>query len=357
MTEMMKAARLFEYGSPDILRYDDYPQPEVGAHDVKVRVLATTISRFDVKYRRGELAKVRLPGRGAFPMPMQLGRDTAGIVEEVGKAVSAFRAGDRVIGLTSPANPMSPLTMMDLGNLSTDIDLPGHTMFGSNAQFVARPESYWLHLPENVGMVDAAAAMWAYGTSHRALTQRLRVRFGDTILIIGAAGGMGSATLDLAGAMGLRTIATARSVAQRDLLRARGASEVVLLGDDQEPIETVRRLAGGFGLDCAIDYSGSPEMVRLCIDGLRPGGSLAVMAEDANAQLPATITDLIRLELSVHGVRGSNLSDQQTVVRLLGQREIKPQVAAVFKLSEIAKAHQILESGETNGRIVLEPWE
>jgi NADPH:quinone reductase-like Zn-dependent oxidoreductase len=355
MTSTMKAVRLFEFGGADVLRYADYPQPEVGPHDVKVRVLASTISQFDVKYRKGLIAKTKLPGRKAFPMPMQLGRDTAGVVEEVGKEVENFKSGDRVVGLTSPANPMSPLTIMGLGNLSSDIDLPGHTMFGSNAQFVARPASYWLPLPEKVGMVEAAAAMWAYGTSHRVLLERLRSRFGDTILIVGASGGMGSATLDLARGMGLRTIVTARSHDDVAFLRERGASEVVIL--DDHAAENLRKLSGGLGLDSAVDFSGAFEMIRLCIDVLRPGGSLAVMAgEQHEGPMPITVIDCVGLELNLCGGRGSNLSDQQAVVRLLAQGEIKPAIAAVMKLSEAVRAHEILEAGGVKGRIVLEPW-
>ena len=355
MTNTMKAVRLSEYGGPEVLHYADYPVPDVGPRDVMVRVLASTISQFDVKYRKGLIAKTKLPGRKAFPMPMQLGRDTAGIVEEVGSDVNNFRVGDRVVGLTSPANPMSPLTIMGLGNLSSDIDLPGHTMFGSNAQFVARPESYWLPLPDNVELVDAAAAMWAYGTSHRVLLDRLKSRFGDTILIVGASGGMGSATLDLARSMGLRTIVTSRSQDDVAFLQDRGASEVVVLDDNAA--KRIREIGGGLGLDSAVDFSGAFEMIRLCVDVLRPGGSLAVMAgEQHEGPMPITVIDCVGLELNLCGGRGSNLSDQQAVVRLLAQGEIKPSVAAVMKLSEIKQAHEMLEAGGVRGRIVLEPW-
>ena len=354
-TDTMKAVRLFEYGGPEVLRYADFPQPAVGPQDLKVRVFATTISQFDVKYRKGLIAKTKLPGRKAFPMPMQLGRDTAGIVEEAGNEVENFKVGDRVVGLTSPANPMSPLTIMGLGNLSSDIDLPGHTMFGSNAQYVARPASYWLPLPDKVGMVEAAAAMWAYGTSHRVLLERLKSRFGDTILIVGASGGMGSATLDLARAMSLRTIVTARSQDDVKFLRDRGASEVVVL--DDSAAGNIRELSGGLGVDSAVDFSGVFEMIRLCIDVLRPGGSLAVMAgEQHEGPIPVTVIDCVGLELNLFGGRGSNLSDQQAVVRLLAQGEIKPAVAAVMKMSEIKQAHEKLEAGGVHGRIVLEPW-
>ena len=108
------------------------------------------------------------------------------------------------------------------------------------------------------------------------------------------------------------------------------------------------------GLDLAIDYGGSPEMHRLCIDVLRPSGGIAIVAgEDPHAPVPATVSDFIRLEMSIHGCRGSNISDQQAVVRLLEQGVIHPSVGAVLKLSEIAKAHELLDSGQVTDESYL----
>ena len=90
-------------------------------------------------------------------MPMQLGRDVAGEVVSVGSQVRTFKAGDRVIGLIHPENPQSSAAMRGLGNLSTGIDVPGHTMFGGYAQFVARPESYWIKTSASVSVDQAAA--------------------------------------------------------------------------------------------------------------------------------------------------------------------------------------------------------
>src|ERR1700678_889928 len=129
---MMKAVRMIQHGSVDTLLYDDFPMPEVGEHDVLVRVLATTVSRWDIKYREGEMKGIGLPGRKGFPLPMQPGRDAAGIVEAVGASVRTLKPGDRVVGLVHPANAMSPMTVRGLSNLSTDSDYPGHTMFGGN---------------------------------------------------------------------------------------------------------------------------------------------------------------------------------------------------------------------------------
>ena len=138
----MKAVRIFEHGDTSVLKYDDYPMPEAGPSDLVVRVLATSVSRWDVIYRQGIWRKGAFdhkpnPGRRMFPLPMQLGRDAVGVVEAVGSAVTRFRPGDRVVCLPHPENPASPEAIRGLGNLSTGIDLPAHGTFGGNAQFVA----------------------------------------------------------------------------------------------------------------------------------------------------------------------------------------------------------------------------
>jgi len=352
---MMKAVRIFRHGAVEELVYDDFPIPEVGEHDVLVRVLATTVSRWDIKFRIGEM-KGGLPGRKMFPLPMQPGRDTAGVVEAVGSSVKTFRPGDRVVGLVHPANPMSPMTVRGLTNLSTDIDYPGHTTFGGNAQFVSRPESYWLPLPENVSPTLAAAAMWSYATSHRILHERLQARVGDTVLVVGGSGGMGSATLDLARLMGVRTVAVTRSPSKSDFLRSLGASEVVVIPSD-EVVAQVRAVGDTLGLDGAVDYSGDLKMLRLGVDVLRPGGTLVTVAGEGNpSPLPITAADCVRLELNIRGARASTLHDQRTVLSLLSQGAISPVIHAVMPLSEVRAAQTLLDSGNVAGRIVLDPW-
>src|SRR5215470_11182227 len=138
----MKAVRLFEFGGPDKLVHGVYPLPVFGAGDVMVKVQATSVSRWDVKYRTGEVHEFYgkatghsggIAGRRNFPMPMQLGRDAAGEVAAVGADVRGFKVGDRVVGLPHPDNPRSTATIRGLGNLSSGVDLPGHTMFGGYA--------------------------------------------------------------------------------------------------------------------------------------------------------------------------------------------------------------------------------
>jgi NADPH:quinone reductase-like Zn-dependent oxidoreductase len=132
------AVRLFDYGGPEKLIYAEYDLPPLGARDVLVKNFAGSVSRWDVKYRAGDLARYQIPGRAAFPLPQQLGREAAGEVVAVGSAVSRFKPGDRVIGVTHPEDPNSIETVRGLGNLSRNLAIPGHQAFGSYAQYLVR---------------------------------------------------------------------------------------------------------------------------------------------------------------------------------------------------------------------------
>ena len=183
------AVRLFEYGGPDKLIYGEYDLPRLGARDVLVKNFAGSVSRWDVKYRAGDLARYQLPGRAAFPLPQQLGREAAGAVVAVGDAVRRFKAGDGVIGVTHPEDPDSPETARGLGNLSRNLAIPGHQAFGSYAQYLVRDEAMWLPLPDGADYEQSGVALWPFSSSHRVVHDRLKVRQGDTVLIAGASGG------------------------------------------------------------------------------------------------------------------------------------------------------------------------
>ncbi|HXX08693.1 MAG TPA: zinc-binding alcohol dehydrogenase family protein [Pseudolabrys sp.] len=361
----MKAVRLFEFGEPDKLVYGDYPLPDYGAGDVMVKVRATSVSRWDLKYRTGEVHEFygkatghsgSIAGRRSFPMPMQLGRDAAGEVVAVGAGVTGFKIGDRVVGLPHPDNPQSTATIRGLGNLSSGVDLPGHTMFGGYAQFVARPENFWIKLPDRVGFDQAAAAMWACATAHHVVAGRLGLSINDVVLVTGASGGMGTATMVLAKLAGASVVATTRHAQKSDMLKQHGADLVV---DTTRPDAThqIRDFTKGEGVDAAVEYTGAPELMRLCIDSMRLGGTFCPVAGEMK-ELPVRVVDLVSKELNIHGVRASTRNDQRIVIELLEKGLLEMPVHATMPLSRVAEAHRILENGnDLIGRIVLHPWD
>jgi NADPH:quinone reductase-like Zn-dependent oxidoreductase len=362
---MMKAVRLFEFGGPDKLVYGDYPMPDMGAPDVLVKVLATSVSRWDVKYRTGEVHEFYgkatghhggIAGRKPFPMPMQLGRDVAGEVVSIGADVRGLKAGDRVIGLTHPDNPQSSAAKRGLGNLSTGIDVPGHTMFGGYAQFVARPENYWTKTSAALSVDQAAASMWACATAHHVVATRLGARKDDNVLITGAAGGMGTATILLAKLAGCTVIATTRYPQKAAALKKLGADLVVDTGSPNAA-QAIRDFTHGEGVDGAVEYTGATELMRLCIDAMRLGGTFCPVGGEMK-EVPLRVVDLVGKELNVHGVRGATRNDQRIVIELLEQSRIVMPIHAVLPLSKAGEAHRMLEaSGDLVGRIVLHPWD
>ena len=363
--DTMKAVRLFEFGGPEKLVYGDHPVPPLGPDDVLVKVLATSVSRWDIKYRTGEVHEFYgkstghhggIRGRRPFPMPMQLGRDVAGEVAAVGDDVTSLRPGDRVLGMTNPENTASLASIRGLGNLSGGVDLPGHTMFGGYAQFVARPQSYWIKVRPDLDLDQGAAAMWPCATAHRIIANRLGVRMNDNVLITGAAGGMGTATMQLAKLAGATVIATTRYAGKADKLKREGADHVV----DSSRIDALRmiqELTRGEGVDAAVEYTGAPELMRLALDALRLGGTFCPVGGELR-EIPLRVVDMVSKELNVHGIRGATRNDQRIVAELLENGRIAMPIHAVLPLAKVAEAHAMLENGhDLVGRIVLHPWD
>jgi NADPH:quinone reductase-like Zn-dependent oxidoreductase len=351
------AVRLFEYGGPEKLVYDEYDLPPLGERDVLVKNLAASVSRWDVKYRAGDLTRYQIPGRPAFPLPQQLGRETAGEVIATGRAVTRYKAGDRVIGVTHPEDPDAVETSRGLGNLARNLAIPGHQAFGSYAQYLVRNERMWLPLPDGVDYEQAGVALWPFSSSHRVVADRLRVRLGDTVLVTGASGGMGQATMQLCKLAGARVIATTRYPLKGAILRELGADATVLTADTEQACADVRALTDNEGVEHAVDYTGDPEILRLLGTVTRLGGSIVVSSEQGRDPVPFTAADLIRLELNLLGIRGARTVDMLTVLKLLGSGRIRTRIAARFPLARVSKAHELLESSsELVGRIVVLPW-
>jgi NADPH:quinone reductase-like Zn-dependent oxidoreductase len=229
-------------------------------------------------------------------------------------------------------------------------------MFGGYAQFVARPESYWIKVRPEFDLDQGAAAMWPCATAHRIVTTRLNVRMNDNVLITGASGGMGTATIALAKLAGATVIATTRHPGKAASLERWGADIVVDSGRD-DAVKTIRAATGGEGVDAAVEYTGASESMRLCIDALRLGGTFCPVGGELR-EIPLRVVDMVSKELNVHGIRGATRNDQRVVAELLEKGRIRMPIHAVLPLAKAAEAHAMLEhSEEVVGRIVLHPWD
>ncbi|MEU6843841.1 NADP-dependent oxidoreductase [Streptomyces sp. NPDC046716] len=297
----MKAARFQEFGEPDVLGIVDLPDPHPGPSRVRIAVRAAGVNASDWKKRRGLMDQ---------ELPQTLGYEAAGIVDEVGDGVTDVSIGDRVFGLCPDGAAQAELAVL----------------------------AVYAPVPPSLGFAAAAALPSSVETAMRAL-DRLGVSSGDTVLVNGASGSVGSAAVQFAVGRGARVIGTA-GPANHALLRSLGA-EPVAYGEGL--VERVRELAPG-GVDLALDVAGSgvlPELIGLA------GGPEHVL----------TVADFAGAR--EHGVRFSRGEDGRAVHALaevgplIEAGRFAPPAVSTFPLAGIAEAHRAGESGRVRGKIVL----
>ena len=358
----MKAVQIKACGSYNVLHYGDYEMPTIGDFDVLVKVMSTSVSGWDIKYRNGSILKKfaegkGLPGRKPFPLPQQLGREAAGLVVQVGKNVTQFQSGDRVLGLVHPEKSGDINAIRGFGNLSVGLDYPGHAMKGGNAQYVSRPEHYWMPIPDNVDYHTAAAGSWSYPTSHRIIADRCQVKMGDTVFVTGASGGMGGATLQWAKLAGATVITTSRQLSKHTALLAMGADLVIDPSDIATAKAQILGLTHQQGVEHFIEFTGNPDLQQLGFDVLRVWGNICPVGGDqSHLPLPWTVLDLVSKEMNLIGIRGSRLNDQRIYLDMLAKGKINPVISEILPLKDIQKAHKMVEEHSVIGKVMLDPW-
>lgn len=299
----MRAAQFSRYGGPEVLDIVELPDPHPAPGQVRIRVHAAGISATDPKLRQGVL------NFGA-ELPQTTGRDVAGVVDEIGEGVTDVAVGDRVFGASDDGAGAAELALL----------------------------THRAPIPTSLGFVDAAGLPVALETATRALDQ-LKVAAGSTLLVNGAAGGIGSTVVQLAVARGARVIGTA-STANHNYLRLLGA-EPTTYGEGMA--ERVRALAPD-GVDVALDVAGSgvlPDLIDLA------GGSqnVVTLADFAGSKEHGVLFS--------NGFHGHAFHALAEVGTLIDAGRFWLPVERTYPLADIAEAHRVSEKGHVRGRLVL----
>ncbi|WP_327180774.1 NAD(P)-dependent alcohol dehydrogenase [Streptomyces sp. NBC_01334] len=312
----MKAAQITGYGAPDVLRVNDVDRPVPGAGEVLVSVEASSVNGHDVIVRAGELKMVS--GRR---FPIGAGLDFAGVVVETGADVESHRAGDRVWGMVHPRQR--------------------HTTAGA-AEYVVVPADRIAPAPAGLSPVDAASLVVAGVTALIALRDSVRLAGGERVLVRGAAGGVGTAAVQLAHAMGGHVTALARD-RHAQLLTGLGADEVLDRGS------TTSDRIGPF--DVIVDTVGSE--LHCYRNRLAKGGRMVTVGLSAGALAAIAAS-------SVHGsrrIRTFSANPDSAVLRDLTDHvtsgALRPVVDSVYPLADIAAAHAAFERGGAVGKHVI----
>jgi NADPH:quinone reductase-like Zn-dependent oxidoreductase len=318
-SETMKAIQIRTFGGPDVLTYDDVPRPVVGPGEVLIRVYAAGVNPADW-YMRSGLSDFPEEARAAYlpPLPYIPGWDVSGIVEEVGPEVSAFREGDAVYGL---------------------LRFPSLTA-SAYAEYVTAPATDLARKPESIDHIQAAAVPMAALTAWQALFEHAGMEVGQTVLINGAAGGVGHFTVQLAKARGARVIGVAS-----------GCHEVFLreLGVDHSIDYTTTAVEkAAQDVDLVIDVIGGENEDRL-LDVLKHGGKMVqVFGGNYSAEHAAAVG------VTVKGMQvRSNGEQLGEIGELIDSGRVRIAIDTVVPLAEAYKAHERGAKYPLRGKIVL----
>jgi NADPH:quinone reductase-like Zn-dependent oxidoreductase len=324
----VKAVRIHEDGGPEVLRYEDVPDPEPGPGQVLVRLRAASLNHLDVWVRRG------LP---SVPKPHILGADGAGTVEALGEGVEGFEPGQRVV-----LNPG-----LEHGDRITVV---GEHTEGVQAELAALPAAQLFSLDDGLSWEVAAAFPLVYETAYRMLVTKAALREGEWVLVWGIGGGVATAAFELARALGARTVVTSSSDAKLEQARAWGADVTVNHATD-DVTAAVREATSG-GVDVVVEHVGEATWAR-SLACARPNGRVVVCGATTGPNPPANLHRLWWKQLTVYGSTMGTREDFLGAYELVRSGRARVHVDRVFPLAEIRAAHERLEAGEQLGKIVL----
>lgn len=304
---MMKAVRIHRYGGPEVLQYEEAPQPTMGTEDVLIRVHAAAVNPLDWKVRAGYATDWQ------HTLPLILGFDVTGVIEAVGANVEHFTMGDEVYA--------APFT-------------------GGHAEYIAIPAVDVARKPHSLDYVQAAAMPVAALTAWQTLLDAAQLSAGQTVLIHGAAGGVGSMAVQLAKWRGAQVIGTA-SAHNLAFLRTLGADRVIDYTATR--FEAVVR-----DVDVVLDTIGGETQQRSW-PVLKPRGVLISIVEQPPPEMAAhTVQPSAGILPTPNGQRLAEIAD------LVDAGHLKPIVSTVLPLHEVGQAHRLIESRHTRGKIVLQ---
>jgi NADPH:quinone reductase-like Zn-dependent oxidoreductase len=339
----MKAVRFHEHGGPEVLKYEDAPDPVVPPGWVLVRVRACALNHLDLWQRRG-LDRVKIP------MPHISGADVAGEILDAG-GQAGLAAGARVMLQPGLSCGRCAKCLAGADNYCATYDVLGYQSAGGYAERVAVPAANVIPIPDHVDFATAAAFPLAFLTAWHMLFTRARLVESDTVLVLAAGSGVGQAAVQIAQSARARVITTARGPAKIARARALGADEVV--DPDQEDLVTrVRQFTGGRGVDVVVEHVGQATWEK-SLRCLARGGRVVTCGATTGHKTELDLRHLFARQLSILGSYMGAKPELLRAANLFFRGVFAPAVDTSFPLSETAQAHRRMESPERFGKIVL----
>ena len=341
----MKAVLFHAHGGPDVLQYTDFPTPEPGSGEVLVRLKAAALNRMDLWVREG------WPGI-KLAYPHISGADGAGEIAALGTGMAGWAAGDRVVINPSLHCGECEYCIAGEDQLCTRWALLGETVRGTLAEYVVVPARNLLRLPAGFDEHQAAAAALVFQTAWNSLISQGHVGPGETVLVLGASGGVNSAVIQIAKLAGAVVYVVGSSAEKLALAESLGADYLIDRSKDENWSKTVFQLTNRRGVDVVVDNIGTtyPQSFRAA----RKGGRILNVGNTGGPRFEIDNRFIFAKHLSIIGSTMSNRSDFARVMGLVFEGKLRPVLDRTFPLSETQRAEEYLGSGEQKGKVTLE---
>jgi NADPH:quinone reductase-like Zn-dependent oxidoreductase len=345
----MKAVRIHQFGGPEVLTYEDVPDPQPRKDEVLVRVRACSLNHLDVWVRKG------LPG---VKLPHILGSDVAGEIVELGEYVAAFKSGGCKTGQRVLLAPMyfcghCEKCVAGLQNQCREFSVLGNAVDGGNCELIAVRAANVIPIPDTLDFNQAASVPLVFVTAWHMLVTRAGVRPGQTVLVLGASSGVGIAAIQIAKLFHCRVITTAGDEAKLEKARSLGA-DFGINHYQQKISEEVRKITNKAGVDIVIEHVGAATWDE-SVKSLKSSGTLVTCGATTGPEVKIDLRHLFARQLTLLGSYMGTMADLHEVLGHVFAGRLKPVVDRVFPLKDLRAAHEYLEKSQMFGKIVVNP--
>ncbi|MGD0619468.1 MAG: zinc-binding dehydrogenase [Bryobacteraceae bacterium] len=340
----MKAVRFQQHGGPDVLCYEDIPEPEIRADEVLVRVRACSVNHLDL-FVRGGLPGVR------YAMPHILGADIAGEVVRTGELCWRVQPGQRVLLAPATSCRQCEWCLSGLDNRCAKYAVLGTQVDGGYREFMAVPEWAVIPIPDELNFVDAASVPLVFLTAWHMLFGRARLEAGEDVLVLGASSGVGSAAIQIAKLFHCRVIATAGGEAKMAKATDLGA-DFVIDHYSQNIAAEVKRITSKRGVDVVVEHVGAATWDK-SMQSIAPAGRLVTCGATTGYDVKLDLRFLFSKQQTVMGSYMGTLGELHRVLKFVFAGKLKPVIDSTFPLAEASAAHRRLEQKEQFGKVVL----
>jgi NADPH:quinone reductase-like Zn-dependent oxidoreductase len=348
----MKAVLFYQHGGPEVLEYTDFPTPEPKPGEALVRLRAASLNRMDVMVRNGWPGlKLELPhinGADGAGEVIALG----GLIKESSRLGSEIRIGDRVVINPNLGCGKCEFCLAGRDNLCRDWHLLGETIRGTYAEYVCVPVRQLYKLPDEFDYHQAAAAALVYQTAWHSLVKRGNLQKGETVLIVGAGGGVNTASVQIAKYIGAQVVVVGSDAQKLEKAQSIGADILIDRSKEADWSKSVFLATNKRGVDVVVDNVGTTFMMSL--RSLRKGGRLLTVGNSGGPKFEIDNRFIFAKHLSILGSTMSSIADFNEVMDLIVTGKLKPIMDNTFPLQEAASAQERLWKNENFGKITLD---